>query len=391
MGSGDPSLSISPLVSFLQKTMGSTLPNLKTIGNVVIDDTAFDTADAFPPSWMWEDLTASYGAQASAFMLEGNAIAVTVYPTVEGQPPKVVYRSTAESKAVPIDVSQAVTVGPSASSSLSLSYRLGNTTALYLQGAVSVKATQGVQASASLLSPSTHAARVVQSWLEAMGYKVTSSSAGRCPITSSATSSVGRYESREFLGLMQHCMEQSDNLYAEAFLLGLARRLSASSSSSASSSTVTRAMGVQAVRKVLKQAVPQVPEDSYVQVDGSGLSVKNVISPLALVKLLQGMFPHDMYRATLPVAGRSGTLASRFKGTAAEGHVFAKTGTVSGVNTLSGYMLLPNSTSSPFADYRNSFPPVTFSIMANHSPQPSSVVRELVDAVVLLMTRLRIC
>jgi serine-type D-Ala-D-Ala carboxypeptidase/endopeptidase (penicillin-binding protein 4) len=39
----------------------------------------------------------------------------------------------------------------------------------------------------------------------------------------------------------------------------------------------------------------------------------------------------------LPVAGRSGTLTSRFRGTAAEGTVRAKTGTIIGGVALSGY------------------------------------------------------
>jgi D-alanyl-D-alanine carboxypeptidase/D-alanyl-D-alanine-endopeptidase (penicillin-binding protein 4) len=75
--------------------------------------------------------------------------------------------------------------------------------------------------------------------------------------------------------------------------------------------------------------------------DGSGLSRKNHASPEQVGKLLVAMAEDDElgdpYRASLPIAGREGTLADRMNGTAAEGACAAKTGTISGVSALSGY------------------------------------------------------
>lgn len=76
------------------------------------------------------------------------------------------------------------------------------------------------------------------------------------------------------------------------------------------------------------------------QADGSGLSRYNLVAPEFLVALLQRehVSPHAaVYEAALPVAGRDGTLASRMRGTPAEGNVRAKTGTLSGVRALGGY------------------------------------------------------
>jgi hypothetical protein len=53
-----------------------------------------------------------------------------------------------------------------------------------------------------------------------------------------------------------------------------------------------------------------------------------------------GLVDDNEYRSYLPLAGRSGTLINRFKGTAAEGIVQAKTGTLTGVNSLSGKELV---------------------------------------------------
>jgi serine-type D-Ala-D-Ala carboxypeptidase/endopeptidase (penicillin-binding protein 4) len=87
--------------------------------------------------------------------------------------------------------------------------------------------------------------------------------------------------------------------------------------------------------------------------NGSGLSRRNKASPASVVELLEGMLEvgadktpeeqaqqerlRDAWVPSLAVAGRSGTLARRMRGTAAQGRCHAKTGTLNGVSTLSGY------------------------------------------------------
>jgi serine-type D-Ala-D-Ala carboxypeptidase/endopeptidase (penicillin-binding protein 4) len=74
--------------------------------------------------------------------------------------------------------------------------------------------------------------------------------------------------------------------------------------------------------------------------DGSGLSRANRASPRDVGRLLAGMLDHDAGRAfaaSLPAAGREGTVRHRMRGTAAQGRCRAKTGTLTGVSALSGY------------------------------------------------------
>ena len=74
--------------------------------------------------------------------------------------------------------------------------------------------------------------------------------------------------------------------------------------------------------------------------DGSGLSRRNRSSPRQVGRLLVAMNRRgdgSVYRSSLPLAGREGTLAHRMNGTAADGRCEAKTGTLIGVSTLSGY------------------------------------------------------
>merc|ERR1712232_869316 len=119
---------------------------------------------------------------------------------------------------------------------------------------------------------------------------------------------------------------------------------------------------------------------TFVQDDGSGLSRHNLISPRAMVDVLEMMDNTEkgpIYRSFLPVAGESGTLSSRFQGTTAQGKVEAKTGTMSGVSSLSGYV-----------DESDEFPQIVFSILTNFSDQSASVVREGIDQIVVLLSQL---
>jgi D-alanyl-D-alanine carboxypeptidase/D-alanyl-D-alanine-endopeptidase (penicillin-binding protein 4) len=95
---------------------------------------------------------------------------------------------------------------------------------------------------------------------------------------------------------------------------------------------------------VVKQFLSSVGIDTlkYRLTDGSGLSYYNLITAEMIVQLLEGMqhqadvFP--LFYESLPIAGVDGTIRNRMKKTPAEGNLRAKTGTISGVSSLSGYV-----------------------------------------------------
>ena len=77
-------------------------------------------------------------------------------------------------------------------------------------------------------------------------------------------------------------------------------------------------------------------------VNGSGLSRVDRASPASIGALLTGMLKEeeqvrDAFLKSLAVAGGTGTLARRMRGTAAQGRCIGKTGTLDGVSALSGY------------------------------------------------------
>ncbi|HEX2079855.1 MAG TPA: D-alanyl-D-alanine carboxypeptidase/D-alanyl-D-alanine-endopeptidase [Longimicrobium sp.] len=84
-----------------------------------------------------------------------------------------------------------------------------------------------------------------------------------------------------------------------------------------------------------------LPRRLLSQADGSGLSRYNLVAPEFLVALLERetRSPHaQVFADALPVGGRDGTLRTRMRGTPLEANVRAKTGTLSGVRSLSGYV-----------------------------------------------------
>mmetsp|Transcript_49504 Transcript_49504/g.97867 ORF Transcript_49504/g.97867 Transcript_49504/m.97867 type:complete len:563 (-) Transcript_49504:159-1847(-) len=109
--------------------------------------------------------------------------------------------------------------------------------------------------------------------------------------------------------------------------------------------------------------------EEYSAVDGSGLSRHDLVTPAFLASLLS--FADQRYVSLLPLAGVSGTLSDRFKGTAAEGRLRAKTGTMTNVNALSGVV-----------------GSVAFSILSDSCPQPPSTVRQGIDEIAVLFAEL---
>lgn len=126
-------------------------------------------------------------------------------------------------------------------------------------------------------------------------------------------------------------MKQSDNLFAESLFYQLGARFGGRYPDYKSSA--------RCVSSFLSRLVPGT--ESYCVADGSGLSLYNYTTPFILVSVLREMWNDETLRRhflpSLPVCGQDGTLRRRMPGTAANGNVKAKTGTVTSVSSLAGY------------------------------------------------------
>jgi D-alanyl-D-alanine carboxypeptidase/D-alanyl-D-alanine-endopeptidase (penicillin-binding protein 4) len=158
-------------------------------------------------------------------------------------------------------------------------------------------------------------------------------------------------------------MKVSQNLYAETLLkaTGVAVDTPGSfASGRRRSSDVFTAWGI--------------PESSYVQADGSGLSRYDYVTPAMIVTLLERMHAdprhRDAFAATLPIAGKDGTISERMRATRAEGNAAAKTGSISNVRALSGYVRTRDGER------------LAFSILANNFTAPAATINWMTDLAV---------
>jgi D-alanyl-D-alanine carboxypeptidase/D-alanyl-D-alanine-endopeptidase (penicillin-binding protein 4) len=154
----------------------------------------------------------------------------------------------------------------------------------------------------------------------------------------------------------------SQNLHAELVLraVGRARRNVGSFEA-----------GIAEMKTFLTEA--GIDPAGYNLMDGSGLSRLDLVTPSTVIKLLRYMYQsplRDKWISILPVGAQDGTLSSRFGATPAAGRVFAKTGTLSHVSALSGYLQRPEGNW------------VAFSILVNnYGARSAAEVRGVMDRI----------
>jgi PBP4 family serine-type D-alanyl-D-alanine carboxypeptidase len=169
----------------------------------------------------------------------------------------------------------------------------------------------------------------------------------------------------EMLALLN---KPSDNLIAECLLKNLGAQLKGKG---------TAAAGEEVELEFLKKVGADMTAISIT--DGSGLSRCNHVSPKNLAAVLKYMHKHQhskFYIDSLPIAGVDGTLKKRMKGTLAEGNVKAKTGYVSRVSSLSGFVTT------------KSGEPLVFSILMNNHLCRNKEATTVQDKIMELLVKL---
>ncbi|QXE23194.1 hypothetical protein B6N60_01883 [Richelia sinica FACHB-800] len=364
VGRGDPSLTEAKLKLLAQQLKQKGITAIK---NLILDD-SYIQGDIVNPTWQWEDVQSDYGAPVSSFILNENTFSFHIAPQNIGQPPTITGKDNDEIQQWDI-INQAITVPRNQETSIEINRDLSGKT-LRIRGQIAANS-QPYVATLPVIEPNQYFLRRFLTILASEQITVDKTS-----ISSSENyqNEIAFIESPPLSELLKETNVNSNNLYAESLLKALAIKKTKQQNLNSAD------VGLEVLKNSLNQL--GITPDSYLLADGSGLSRRNLISPEALVKTLQAIAKTpeaSIYRVSLPISGKNGTLKQRFRNTSAEGIVQAKTGTLRGAVSLSGYVNPPQ------------YEPLVFSIIVNQSDQPSPVLRTAIDEIVILLTQLKKC
>lgn len=303
-GSGDPSLTEADLDRLAAEVASVGIHAVR--GPLVLDDTAMP-AVRLGAGWAWDDESDGYSAQLGALSVNENVARVRVAPALmEGMPARV---ATWPAGVLRLHA-HAITGPADAEDTLRLQRRRARND-VDLDGTIPAGAT--VEEDVTVEDPTAYTGLLFARALHAHGivcHGVARRAGAGLPVAS--------HLSPPLRDLLQHMLKASDNFYAEQ---------------------VGRSIAPQAGIPSIPAALRRLGLDpsAYRMADASGLSRYNLLRPVDTVRLLRAMASVDTFRDALPVSGRDGTLRRRMRGV--EGRVIAKTGTLSGVSGLAGYVL----------------------------------------------------
>jgi len=376
VGSGDPSLGVADGVS--ARVFDDWADRLKAAGvravhgRVIGDDNAFDDEE-LGFGWSWDDLPEDYAAGVSALQFNENAARVAVRPGAHAGDAASVDLAPAGTG---LTIDSRLRTGAADSPTSIAVRRLPGSPRLELRGSIPVGAAPAARV-VSVDNPTLFAAAALRDALIARGIDIRGPAVDVDEIAKPPKRSDGvvlvSYRSPPLSVLAVRLMKMSQNLYAETLLKTLAVKRVSDVSDTCPCGGASAVDGRAAVQATL---LPWgVPAESIIQRDGSGLSRYDYVTADALVTILTHVDRDDRLRgafeASLPIAGRDGTLANRMKGTTADGNARAKSGSMSNVRALSGYVTSADGE------------PLVFSILANNFESTADVINRATDAIVV--------
>jgi D-alanyl-D-alanine carboxypeptidase/D-alanyl-D-alanine-endopeptidase (penicillin-binding protein 4) len=327
-------------------------------GSVVGDDSLY-LSEPYGQAWGWDDLQWSYGAPISALTFNDNTVELTVTPDAakpgEAAPGATTAEWTPSLEYYTLDnTMKQAAAGEAARPGLA---RMPGSRMVRAWG---TGGSEGFRTGMALEDPAEYTAAAFIEALRSRGVTVSAGTATRhrfpngtgdfageraeplklVPRTGGDLQTVAApQENRRILaGHVSVPVAQdivvinkvSQNLHAE-LLLRLLGKVHGKDGSFA--------QGARVVRQFLAGA--GVDDGDFFLYDGSGMSPEDKVAPRAFTKLLvyaAGQNWGAAWRETLPVAGVDGTLAGRFRNSPLKGKMWAKTGTHSEANALSGYL-----------------------------------------------------
>jgi D-alanyl-D-alanine carboxypeptidase/D-alanyl-D-alanine-endopeptidase (penicillin-binding protein 4) len=302
---------------------------VKSIAGDIVGDDSYFPRERYPSGWEIDDMVWEYGAAISAIVVDDNTVRLTLTAGWNAGEPVLAAVAPATPDFV---VENRVTTSASGLKADLTLVREPGATAVVVSGTLPANSPPRTLVLA-IQEPAQHAAVLLKQLLEARGVHV----AG---VPRAVHENVAAAEVPAPMVLAEHLSvplgdsvkivnKISQNLHTEVYLR-----------------TAARPDGVWKTPEELAKypasfyAEAGILEGDVVQADGSGLSRHDLVTPRALVAMLNYAQKQPWFGAyfdSLPVAGVDGTLEDRMRNTAAAGRIHAKSGSLEHVRTRSGY------------------------------------------------------
>ena len=368
VGSGDPTIAADyqngdPLAVFRAWADSLRAHGITRItGRIVGDDDVFDDL-AYGRGWAWDDMDAYYSAEVGGLQYNLGIIGISVSPgPAPGSEGRVTLLPATRYTLVE-NRTRTVAGAPVAEVE---GTRHEHGTGIILAGDVP-RDTAAVRTEVAVRNNTAYFVTVLRETLVAAGIRVDDGAVDQDELPAgdrpARRDTLFVHASAPLSEILPGFLKPSQNQVGELLLKTMGRAFRGQG---------TAAAGIAVVDSVFRTW--NLPRRKLAQADGSGLSRYNLVAPELLIALLEhmrGSANYPLFYAALPVGGVDGTLAGRMKGTPLQGNVHAKTGTVSNVRSLSGYLTTAAGE------------PMVFSMIVNHHTVSSRDADRLAEAALM--------
>ena len=353
-GQGDPSISTKSLKTIVHQLRAL---GVRQIEKLIIDDSYFEPP-TINPTWEWLDVHSYFATAVNSTILNQNTVTLTLLPQRLGQPVKFYWNDQIGGRQWQV-INEGLTASKDLPYNIEIDGDLGKPV-LKIRGELALNEPADIW-DLAVLDPADY-------FLESLRLQLAQADIHVTRGIVIADSTVDKRETKllEVAGqsiqeIVDEINTESNNLYAEAISKFIAKKFNTKSN-------------LEAIKRGLFKL--GINQDEYVLVDASGLSRQNLVTPQTLVKTLNLMSrsPYSKsYRQSMAIAGVKGTLKNRFTDTTIQGNLWGKTGTLTGVGSLSGYLTRPNGST------------IIFSIVVNNSELSSQEIRQAIDRIVVIL------
>lgn len=336
-GGGDPLLASTSVNAEFSAWHEALLEaGLKEITGTLIADSSFFEGRTTPNQWLWGDIGNYYGAGPSGLNFHRNSYTITFRPGEVGAPARLL---STFPKPPGVTFDNHMITGPSGSGDQGYAYSGPRRELVTLRGTVPAGGQFTIRG--ALPNPPLSCLTAFRDFLRKEDFTVNAIAVRQAVLAEEDL--IHTTESPTLAKLIIPTNMRSVNLNADCLFKAL-----------------TPAGTTRAAQEKLRShwTTQGVDLDGFLTHDGSGLSPQNLLTArqtAQILKLISNSEHGALFRASLPVSGRSGTLRSFGRGTATEGRLVAKTGSMERVRTWAGYLRTQSGERYAFALFINHY------------------------------------